>query len=138
MQRTNDRILMHEDQQRMAYRQFIATHLTLHGFSGRMPKQADAKGRLHPYVNHGRWVVDCPCKGCGGAVVVSRAEAFFLCPLCCNADNDGQWYRVEFPAHRAQIEIELLKRPVRPTRNWRAHESVADLRQENRAHGVKD
>ena len=91
-------------------------------------------------MSEGRWVADCP-EGCGNALCVSEAEPYFLCHICGSPANGGRWYRVGFPAAKRQIERELLKRPLNharlpATRNWRPGETVEQLVEENRRHGV--
>jgi hypothetical protein len=84
------------------------------------------------YVNWGRWVADCPC-GCGGAELVEPDQPF-MCASCWN--RGGAWLPVAWPAERAQIERTLVERSDARTRNWHPRESVADLRHENRSHGL--
>jgi hypothetical protein len=83
-------------------------------------------------VVHSRWLVRCP--HCPSASRVSAADPRFFCTFC---GNDGQpFHRVLFPADADRIERLLSARPVRETRNWRPHESAADLAAENAAHGI--
>lgn len=85
---------------------------------------------LIAYVNHGRWIVDCPC-GAGSATDPAWREA--RCFGC------GTVYaNVVFPPDedRARIEALLMKRPRIEHRNWFPHERVDDLAAENVAHGV--
>ncbi len=127
----DERIRQHEDWQRVPFRAFIREHLARNGFAGELPKQADWTGAVNALINHGRWLVECPVEGCGGALTVSREESYFLCVYCRNVDNGGQWYRVLYPGARTEIETLLLARPLAGQRNWRPGESVAQLRQEN-------
>lgn len=138
-----DRILTHEDWQRLSLRDFIGEELGKRGF-GPPPTTASAVGQVIAYVNHGRWVADCPA-GDGGALCVSMKDPFFMCPYCANEDNAGQWYRVRFPARatRERLEHALLVRPAKngfeaTTRNWRPGETDADLRRENRRMNLRD
>ncbi len=83
-------------------------------------------GQVAAYVNHSRWVADCPC---GGAELVSRHRDF-LCGSC------GGQGTVQWPRPRKQIEAALLERPVEGTRNWWPGETVAMLRAENLEAGI--
>lgn len=83
------------------------------------------------YVNHGRWVADCP--DCNGAEFVSMG-APFMCSNCLNGGS-GVYRPVTIPAQRDAIERRLLQRKRVETRNWRG-ETVAQLTDENRRHGI--
>jgi hypothetical protein len=109
---------------------------------GALPSFADAKGSVHARVNQGRWIAECPA-GCGGAIVVSEREPYFVCYECGSAENDGQWYNVVFPSYKTAIEEQLLKRPspfnrhfVSSNRNWLPGESWQRLQEENRTQGI--
>ena len=81
-------------------------------------------------IDHGRWLVDCPC-GSGVAVDPDWDEA--RCFAC------GSVYpHVVFPAGqlRARIETTLRLRPL-SSRNWRPTESVDVLIAENIEHGLR-
>lgn len=86
------------------------------------------------YVNHGRWVADCP-SGCGGAMLLDP-EIPFMCGECFNVELDGRWRQIEWPKERAAIEAVLERRRLGINRNWNPGESVADLQAENQEHGV--
>lgn len=95
------------------------------------------------YVNHGRWVGDCPRPYCGNAEKLAPRQATFHCSNCrllvdlvWPPDPDGVWSVLEL-------------RPVPQTRNWApaGHrqalvcgfpdgQTVADLTAENHDHGV--
>lgn len=90
---------------------------------------------IQAYVNHGRWVADCPF--CTGAERVSLDRPQFMCLSCFNAAAGGRWLRMRLPRWRGLIEAELLKRPRVQNRNWRPGETVASLRKENREHGIE-
>ena len=85
-------------------------------------------GRLDAYVNHGRWVVDCPAAGCAGAELASDVRPF-VCASC----GEGP-YQTRFPTERAAIEAALESRPVE-AQNWLPGETVADLEAENEVNG---
>lgn len=90
-------------------------------------------------VNGGRWIADCPTDGCHGAEYVNIDELLFFCCECRNAAVDHHPLRVVIPANgmRQQIEAYLGARPAPATRNWFPHETVKDLRDENREHGIR-
>ena len=82
---------------------------------------------MNAYVNHGRWVVDCPEPYCGGA---GLAETVLVCENCKRVTQ------VVWPTNRTDIDRALVPRPVPQTRNWTPGETVEDLLKENEAHGV--
>jgi hypothetical protein len=112
--------------------------------------------RARAYVYAGDWVADCPREGCGNVEhlydrtsarnpraprIVQKPE--FGCSNC------GHAAPIEWPADMAAITAVLGLRPVPQNRNWypASHEvairfrlphgqSVADLVEENAAHGV--
>ena len=109
---------------------------------GPVPGTAAVQGEVLAYVNHGRWVAQCP--DCRSALVCSREHPLFFCTNCGNASNGRKWKAVIYPANRDEIESVLLDRiaahPYKAvTRNWDAVESVADLRRQNQdhPHGVR-
>lgn len=89
-------------------------------------------------VNWGRWIADCPDPDCNGAELVSFVSPLFFCCECRNArwGHDLLPVVVPAPKKRHDVEAYLRSRPVPATRNWLPHESVADLRDENRARGI--
>lgn len=97
---------------------------------------APASKKVTAYINHGRWVVECP--DCRSAQAGSPADPRFFCIECRNGWVAGRWLKVEYPAgpRRADIEEALLRRPMSRNRNWYPHESVGDLRKQNVANGV--
>lgn len=95
-------------------------------------KHASAETLL-AYVNHGRWVVDCPC---GSAQLASRSDRRFFCTDCRNTFAHGKWVGVVWPADEADIEGLLLQRPDVKTRNWYPTEDAMTLVAENVAHGL--
>lgn len=94
---------------------------------------ASAALSVATYVNHGRWVVECP--DCPGAQLASRADRRFLCNYCGNAAIGGLWRPVVWPKAVSSIEAELEKRPTRSA-NWLPGETVSELRAETDANGV--
>lgn len=88
-----------------------------------MPKRA-------AYFNHGRWVVDCPCRA---GVLVSPGDKDARC-IACSTRLDVKWPAAQ---SRAAAEKLLASRPVE-NRNWFPdRETLADLRAENAQRGVK-
>ncbi|GAA1431916.1 hypothetical protein GCM10009601_51930 [Streptomyces thermospinosisporus] len=110
--------------------------------------------RARAYVLRGDWVADCPRHGCANAeFVCDRAnprdprsprtvrKGSFYCSNC------HEMAPIDWPDNAAEIMEVLELRPVPQTRNWfpEGHEStrlfpqgqtVEDLREENREHGV--
>lgn len=85
------------------------------------------------YVNHGRWVADCPTDFCGGAVPLLPGHPF-LCGNCLNAECGFRYRLVEWPAERGHIEEILSERLLPETANWRPGEPTERLKAENAAH----
>ena len=81
------------------------------------------------YVNHGRWVADCPTTDCPEAHLAQPGDKFD----CVNCGTVG---RVEFPDNHTDIDEVLERRPVPQTRNWTPGESLEELVEENRAHDL--
>ncbi len=79
------------------------------------------------YLNHGRWVVDCPDRDCAGAELASN---LFVCENCKRVGP------VEWPEHKTLIDEITSLRPVPETRNWIPGETVNNLRKENMSHGL--
>lgn len=99
------------------------------------------------YVNHGKWVINCPFKPCSSAQDAARGDHRFFC-VQCDSGGTGQWVSVRWPddAEVLAIDAALGVRPQVPTRNWlppemRAEyglppETAVDLVAENKAHQV--
>lgn len=85
------------------------------------------------YVNHGRWVADCP--ECAGGILASP-DADPLSPVLCR--DCGAEVEIEYPDARAIAEAEHVLAQRRPeNRNWLPdRESVDDLKAENALRGV--
>lgn len=95
------------------------------------------------YVNHGRWIADCPRPGCGNALKLTPHQGHFGCGICATTAP------VDWPADADEIWDVLQLRPEARNRNWfplehelavRARcphgQTVAELLDENVAHGV--
>lgn len=94
--------------------------------SGNLPTGRNLESVV-AYVNHGRWVADCPC---AGAEVVSPGVDM-RCGSC------GMTSPVKFPKKADQDRINgLLEKRPPMNQNWRG-ENVADLLGENIAKGLE-
>ena len=104
------------------------------------------------YVNHGRWVAECPRPFCGNARRLEPGQPRFWCGPADDPANGfcGLECPVEWPADAEEIDRVLRRRPVPATRHWypAGHElavragiehgqTVADLAAENDMYGVK-
>ena len=134
----DNKILTHEDMFMLDYGKFVrglASKKSMH-----MPAQDGVKnGEVVAYINHGRWVAECP--DCAGAQIVSEKERRFWCVSCGNAAINFAWRHVRLPRDREGIEAVLVVRPAARsdkavTRNWTPGETIEDLEQENVTHGV--
>lgn len=77
------------------------------------------------YLNHGRWLADCPCNG---AELVAP-DLPMVCGSC------GAEHQVVFPTDRERIETILNKRPVL-NQNWLPDETVGELEAQNIERGI--
>jgi hypothetical protein len=109
------------------HQQIVQVELAKHGFPLITDWRPSSQKAL-AYVNHDRWVANCPTPGCSGAEVVDPDWPLFVCMSGCGVGP----LSVSFPRQRVEIERELLKRPARETRHWELHERIADLRRENK------
>ena len=124
-----EKIIEHEDWQNRSALEFLKA-FWIRKF--RIPFPDKIKGSVDATINHGRWVVSCPC---GGASIVSSKEPYFICVECGSPENDGKLYNVKFSQDKAKVEELLLKRS-NDNRNW-TKETVTELEDENRAKGVR-
>lgn len=85
------------------------------------------------YVNHGRWVADCPTPFCTGAAVLMPG-APYLCGNCLNAECGYRYRLVEWPIQRREIEDILSARLLPENANWRPGETIERLALENEVH----
>lgn len=67
--------------------------------------------KARAYVNHGRWIAECPYE-CGSAVVLQPGEAAFHCSECLSISP------VEWPLNAQDIWDALAERRLPRTRNW--------------------
>lgn len=86
------------------------------------------KTALAVHANHGRWIVECPCKG---AQLVHPDDRRFMCVDCGNAWNNHRWCPVLWPDEWAEIE-KLLDVRQQPLANYRFGETLEQLETENR------
>lgn len=80
------------------------------------------------YVNHGRWVVDCP--DCRNAQLACRTDKRFMCNECGNIAVGKLWRPVEWPPNVQGIESMLENRPL-VNQNWVPDETPVNLAIEN-------
>lgn len=112
--------------------------LTVHSKFGKWRHSGSAKlGPIHPQVNHGRWIVECPC--CPSAALAGPGYVTdrFLCAECGNAAAGGRYFEVEWPNKATVRRILGLLAPRPPeNRNWIPGEDVNILYFENLEHGL--
>ena len=89
------------------------------------------KEALKAFVNHGRWIVACPC----GGAELAFDEGWIMCRSCFNGYMKHKFRRVEFPEKEFRVQLEniLLKRPL-DNRNWTPRETLEQIAQENILH----
>ena len=92
--------------------------------------------RAVAYVNHGRWVADCPSEYCRSAMAVTPGH-MFMCGGCLNVEIGSRYRMIEWPQERGAIEEALAARPVPEVANWRPGETTRHLRDENGAHQIR-
>lgn len=68
------------------------------------------RGVVRARVNHSRWIVDCPDRGCPGAEMASLREPYYYCVYSRNESNGGLWYTIQYPTDKQAIEAVLLRR----------------------------
>lgn len=134
----DDKIITHEDIFRLPYGEFVR-YSASRKFMQAPAQDGVTDGEIVAYVNHGRWIAECP--DCAGAQLVSELERRFWCLNCGNAAVNFAWRHVRMPQKRTAIEAELVIRPAARseraiTRNWLPGETVEDLQRENVEHGV--
>jgi hypothetical protein len=77
------------------------------------------------YLNHSRWIVNCP--NCPNAFFATGEE------ITCNECNTE--FKHELPKIKDKVEEAVRVRPPEH-RNWTPGETLALLREENKEHGV--
>lgn len=75
------------------------------------------------YVNHGRWVADCPAE-CNSAMIVTPGQTSFVCGMWIDTDEGRRFVggcattaELVWPPDPAGITSALASRPE-PRRNW--------------------
>lgn len=84
---------------------------------------------LVAYVNHGRWLADCPL--CNSGIALDAELPAALCFDCGAVFARVMW---PTPEDKAAIEAALERRPRRAVQNWRPGEAVLSLLAENLEH----
>lgn len=113
------------------------------------------------FMNHGRWIILCPrchtaleaiegsvvCGVCfpkiraqaleliDGGLLRSVPDSVLVAGATKQAEERGEKYAIKFPAERSQIEAVLRQRANVANINWHPGETVADLIEQNKAHG---
>jgi hypothetical protein len=123
---------MHGVRDTAQYRRRHAAAIARKSSTGQRIRVSESTEAIEARIDHGRWIVECPC-GAGNAVDVAAKIA--LCFGCGTAHLN-----VRLPEQRTARAIEraLLARPHVKTRNWQPDESVDDLMNENLRHGVME
>lgn len=67
----------------------------------------------YAYVNHGRWIADCPDTRCGNAVALEPKQSSYHCVGGCNLITGIVW-----PTAADDITRALAERPRDVNRNW--------------------
>ncbi len=130
------RVLQHADLVRISGAQVSYRHAVEHVINKVPPPYTETSGKqIKAYINHGRWIGECPYVD-GGAMMLDLTEPYFICPSCGNWRDDGKWHEVVVPKNRKVIEELLLARFDATTQNWNPTETVKDLKRENKAMGV--
>lgn len=99
--------------------------------------------RVPVLMNHGRWVAACPRPGCGNAEGFGRCDdgtvgGLLGTSFTCRPTHGGCGFRcgVAWPDNVEDLEMLLLARPARGTRNWFPGEDASELLRENIEHGL--
>lgn len=88
----------------------------------------DPATNIPAYVNHARWVVDCP--DCRNAQLACKTDPRFLCDNCGNVAVGKLWRTVVWPANVVGIENMLQGRPFE-NQNWNPGDTGPQLGIEN-------
>lgn len=88
---------------------------------------------VRAYLNHGRWVADCP--RCNSSDLADRAKPEFVCRP--EYQGCGLVAAIQFPEDYDDIMAVAAARSSPLNRNWRPGESVIDMRIENAAHHLQ-
>ena len=117
--------------------------LTIHSKFGKWRHHGRALlGPIHPQINHGRWIIECPCCPSAalarcGSLLGDDGQDRFLCSECNNAAAGGRYFEVAWPARKTTIRaLKLLAKRPNENRNWLPGEPVEMLEAENVEHGL--
>lgn len=88
----------------------------------------------YAYVNHGRWIADCPF--CNHSEFVFKNDLFFTCFHCFNQVAGGKRIKVILDPRYQEIENILNKRRNKENQNWFIYEEIEKLEIENSIMGV--
>ena len=99
------------------------------GSNRTLPPMDHVEGDTYAELIRGLWMVRCSEPYCSGATAVTSLNSITACPSC-----GAGWFNVVFPANKAQIEKELMKRPIPRVgmifTNWLLGEPMKQLRKE--------
>lgn len=116
---------------RKGHRQWFLNTADGQGFAVHNAVSGEA---VKAYVNHGRWIADCP--DCRGAENATLDDPVFMCLGCGNESIGGALRPVEFPDDDTRREIELILNDRKTAhQNWFFDEPVEKLELENSKHG---
>ncbi|MHA2062934.1 MAG: hypothetical protein ACXABY_00990 [Candidatus Thorarchaeota archaeon] len=124
-----------------SHRQWFTMHGEGRGLAPSGKEQTMAKWNTSAYLNHGRWIADCPLmhegQPCMGAECVTEDDPVFFCLSCGNQHVGGDFIKVVFPKKkdRDKVELSLAERPE-SLRNWIPGETPKKIAKENRKHGI--
>lgn len=95
-----------------------------------LPSDHHESIELDAFINHSRWLVQCPW--CNSAQVVSPVDPQFFCIQCSNEQADYKWVAIKFPADDEVTKIEeALSLRAHINRNWQIGETSDTLNREN-------
>jgi hypothetical protein len=113
------------------WRTFALANREMHGFMFSQRRDATSfrttRRKLHPYLNHSRWVADCPMDECNGGLAVWK-----LNPQACCLDCGTIFTQIMWPPDKdiEAVEAFMLFVPFPDHRNWRPErENVAEMRE---------
>lgn len=108
-----------------------------------MPKPIAKKQKLylHPRLNHGRWITDCP--DCNGAELAWRGVDFQCMSEMAlfelgRAENPPPIYKLQWKSPKEEMQaIKILRLRKLENMNWAHNETINDLRAQNRKAGIE-
>lgn len=95
------------------------------------PEGQAANPKAVAFVNHGRWLVECPfCP----SYQYASLDGLFYCAICLNKAAGHRTVPLKLPVNAGEITNKLMDRPLPEHRNWLPGETVKDLaRQDEQA-----